>query len=100
MKRIISSFTLAGLFVAEIVTGQSLAQEIQATDEIALEDRMSLLNYPGSPISEGSMDATVGGRFGIDTFGIGEDSGQPVAHKYQAPFKFTGQIEQVVVEVR
>ena len=46
------------------------------------------------------MEATVGGRFGIDTFGIGEDSGQPVTHDYKAPNKFTGAIDRVVVEVR
>ncbi len=46
------------------------------------------------------MGATVPGRFGIDTFGIGEDSGQPVTHEYEAPFRFTGAIQQVVVEIR
>jgi len=46
------------------------------------------------------MDATVGGRFGIDTFGVGEDTGQPVVFDYAPPFPFTGEIEEVVVEVR
>jgi arylsulfatase len=46
------------------------------------------------------MEATVPARFGIDTFGIGEDSGQPVTHEYRAPFRFTGAIEKVVVEIR
>ena len=32
--------------------------------------------------------------------GIGEDSGQPVTHHYEPPFKFTGEIEEVVVEVK
>ena len=58
------------------------------------------LSVNGEKVAAGSMEATVGGRFGIDTFGIGEDSGQPVTHAYQAPFKFTGEIEEVVVEVR
>ena len=52
----------------------------------------------GTKVAEGSMEATVGGRFGIDTFGIGEDSGQPVTHDYKVPFKFNGKIEKVVVE--
>ncbi|MCC9641063.1 arylsulfatase [Rhodopirellula sp. JC740] len=50
--------------------------------------------------AEASIPATVGGRFGIDTFGVGEDSGQPVTHDYQAPFKFTGQIDEVVIETK
>jgi arylsulfatase len=51
-------------------------------------------------IAEGKMKATVGGRFGIDTFGIGEDSGQPVTFDYKPPFAFTGEIEKVVVDVK
>ncbi len=58
------------------------------------------LSVNGEKVAEGRMEATVGGRFGIDTFGIGEDSGQPVTHDYTAPFKFTGEIEKVVVEVK
>ena len=54
----------------------------------------------GQEIATGSLDATVPARFGIDTFGIGEDSGQPVTHEYEAPFPFTGTIGQVVVEIR
>lgn len=46
------------------------------------------------------MKATVGGRFEIDTFGIGEDSGQPVTPDYKAPFKFNGEIERVVIAVK
>jgi arylsulfatase len=58
------------------------------------------LSVDGDEVAKGSMDATVGGRFGIDTFGIGEDSGQPVTHDYQAPFKFTGKIDKVVIEAK
>lgn len=57
------------------------------------------LSVNGEKVAERSMKATVGGRFGIDTFGIGEDGGQLVTHEYRAPFKFTGEIEKVVVEV-
>lgn len=58
------------------------------------------LSVDGTPVAEGSMPATVGGRFGIDTFGIGEDSGQPVTTAYEAPFRFSGEIGKVVVEMR
>ncbi|MCT4371308.1 sulfatase-like hydrolase/transferase [Yangia mangrovi] len=58
------------------------------------------LSVDGTEVATGTMDSTVAGRFGIDTFGIGEDSGQPVTTAYKAPFKFTGGIESVVVEVK
>lgn len=54
----------------------------------------------GKTVATGTMNATVGGRFGIDTFGVGEDSGQPVTHAYQPPFPFTGQIEKVTVDMK
>jgi arylsulfatase len=46
------------------------------------------------------MEGTVGGRFGVDTFGIGEDSGQPVTFDYKPPFRFTGEIEKVSIAIR
>ena len=58
------------------------------------------LSVNGTPVTDGSMEATVPARFGIDTFGIGEDSGQPVTQEYQAPFRFTGEIDTVVVDIR
>lgn len=58
------------------------------------------LSVNGQIVARGEMEATVGGRFGIDTFGIGEDSGQPVSGAYQAPFKFNGQIDSVIVEIK
>jgi len=38
---------------------------------------------------------TVAGRFGIDTFGVGCDTGSPVCNAYKPPFAFTGEIEKV-----
>ncbi len=58
------------------------------------------LSVNGQKVAEGTMEATVGGRFGIDTFGIGEDSGQPVTHDYEPPNKFSGAIEKVVIEAK
>jgi arylsulfatase len=57
------------------------------------------LKINGETVAMGEMEATVAARFGIDTFGIGEDSGQPVTDAYQAPFKFSAQIETVVIEL-
>ena len=58
------------------------------------------LSVNGAPVAEATMQSTVPARFGIDTFGIGEDSGQPVTAEYQPPFRFTGTIDKVVVEIR
>ncbi len=54
----------------------------------------------GKAVAEGTMKDTVPARFGIDTFGIGEDSGQPITFDYKAPFKFSGVIYQVSVAIR
>lgn len=40
------------------------------------------------------------GRFGIDTFGVGEDTGSPVVHTYKPPFPFTGTIEKVEIDLK
>lgn len=41
------------------------------------------------------IEATVAGRFGIDTFGVGCDTGSPVCTDYRPPFAFTGVIGKV-----
>jgi arylsulfatase len=58
------------------------------------------LSVDGTQVAQETMAATVPGRFGADTFGVGEDSGQPVTTDYEAPFSFTGRIEQVVIDIR
>jgi arylsulfatase len=49
----------------------------------------------GKKVAEGRISGTVAGRFGIDTFGIGMDTGAPVSNTYKTPFIFTGKIESV-----
>ncbi|KAB1069808.1 arylsulfatase [Tamlana haliotis] len=46
------------------------------------------------------VEETVAGRYGIDTFGIGEDSGSPVTKNYVAPAKFQGHIIEVNIELK
>lgn len=50
-------------------------------------------------VAEGKIEKTVAGRFGIDTFGIGEDTGQPVTFDYSPPFAFTGDLKEVQIEL-
>lgn len=47
-----------------------------------------------------SIAKTVPDRFGIDTFGVGMDTGLPVSNTYQPPFAFTGTIQEVRVELK
>ena len=58
------------------------------------------MSVNGEKVAEGEMKATVAGRFGIDTFGIGEDTGQPVTSAYMAPFPFTGRVDEVQVQIK
>jgi arylsulfatase len=58
------------------------------------------LSVDGTQVAQEKMAATVPGRFGADTFGIGEDSGQPVTTDYKVPFRFTGTIDEVVIDIR
>ncbi len=58
------------------------------------------LAVDGKEVGSAKTDGTVGYRFGLDTFGIGEDSGQPVTFDYKPPFRFTGEIETVTVELK
>jgi arylsulfatase len=55
----------------------------------------SILYINGKKVGEGHVEKTVPGRFGIDTFGIGEDTGSPVSKNYQPPFAFKGTINKV-----
>lgn len=59
-----------------------------------------ILKTNGEETGRAKMDATVFARFGADTFGIGEDSGQPVTFDYKPPFKFNGTIEKVTIDLK
>jgi arylsulfatase len=51
-------------------------------------------------VAKKRIEHTVAGRFGIDTFGIGGDSGAPVSNEYAPPFSFTGgRIERVDIKL-
>lgn len=49
----------------------------------------------GKPVGRARINNTVAGRFGIDTFGVGSDTGSPVTDDYKLPFRFTGKIDKV-----
>jgi hypothetical protein len=53
----------------------------------------------GKKVGEGRIEKTIAARFGIDTFGVGVDTGSPVSNTYNPPFPFTGTIERVVIDL-
>lgn len=60
---------------------------------------MATMKVNGKQVAQGRVEKTVPGRFGMDSFGIGEDSGQPVVNTYKPPFRFEGTIDKVVIDL-
>jgi arylsulfatase len=58
------------------------------------------LSVDGKEVANGRISNTMPARFSLDeTFDIGEDTGTPVSEDYDVPFRFTGRIEKVVVNL-
>jgi arylsulfatase A-like enzyme len=53
----------------------------------------------GKVVGKARIEHTVPARFGLDTFGVGSDTGAPVSNTYKPPFRFTGKIERVDIEL-
>jgi arylsulfatase len=54
----------------------------------------------GNPVAKGRIEKTIPIRVTLDEgLDIGEDTGTPVATTYDVPFKFTGKIEKVTINV-
>jgi hypothetical protein len=58
-----------------------------------------VLRIDGEEVARARIENTVAARFGIDTFGVGSDTGSPVTHAYEAPFGFTGTLERVDIKI-
>ncbi len=58
------------------------------------------ISVDGMQVAKGRIERTVPLRFSLDeTFDVGEDTGTPVSLNYDVPFKFTGTIEKVVINL-
>jgi arylsulfatase len=58
------------------------------------------LTVDGNAVAEGKLARTVPLRFSADeTLDIGEDTGTPVSEDYHVPFKFTGGLKKVMIEL-
>jgi len=60
---------------------------------------LGVLYIDGQEVARKRIENTVPGRFGIDTFGVGIDTGSPVTHSYPGQFPFSGQIERVDIHL-
>lgn len=55
----------------------------------------------GKKVAEGKFKHVVPVRYSAtETFDVGEDRGEAVSEQYKGPFKFTGKIEKVVVDLK
>jgi arylsulfatase len=61
---------------------------------------VATLTVDGEKVAEGRVSSTLPYRISIDeAFDVGEDSGTPVNHDYDVPFRFTGRIEKLTVDL-
>jgi len=51
-------------------------------------------------VGEGRIEKTAWGRFTLEEFDIGEDSGSPVSDAYASPNRFTGTLKKVVIDTQ
>lgn len=62
---------------------------------------MATLFVDNAQVAKGRIDRTIPVRVSADeTFDVGEDSGTPVNRDYDVPFRFSGELHKVVVELK
>src|SRR5206468_8186665 len=58
------------------------------------------LMVDGKAVAQGRIERTIPFRISADeTLDIGEDTGTPVSEDYHVPFKFTGDLKKVVIDL-
>lgn len=62
---------------------------------------VATLSVDGKQVAKGRIERTIPSRVSADeTFDIGEDSGTPVVKDYTVPFRFSGHIDKVTVDLK
>jgi arylsulfatase len=60
-----------------------------------------VLSVDGKSVAEARIEKTVPNRFSLDeTLDVGEDTGTPVTQDYKVPYRFTGDLKKVVIELK
>ena len=55
----------------------------------------------GKRVARGRIERTLPFRLSLDeTLDCGEDTGTPVSEDYRVPFKFTGNLKKVVIDLK
>jgi arylsulfatase len=106
-KKLIYVYNIAGAFVYTITSGErvptgdaTLRFEFARNDGPAGAGGTGRLFINGKKVGEGTIARTVLNRFSLDEgMDVGEDTGTPVSESYQVPFKFTGTLKQVTVDL-
>jgi arylsulfatase len=58
------------------------------------------ITVDGEKVASGRLDQTIPYRMSLDeTLDIGEDTGTPVSEDYKVPFRFTGDLEKVTINI-
>ena len=58
------------------------------------------IQVDGKTVATGRIERTLAFRLSLDeTLDCGEDTGTPIAEDYKVPFKFTGEIKKVVIDL-
>jgi arylsulfatase len=61
---------------------------------------VATMTVDGEKVAEGRVERTLAYRISIDeAFDVGEDSGTPVNHSYDVPFRFTGRIDGLTIDL-
>ena len=61
---------------------------------------MATLTVDGKEVAKGRVTRTIPFRVSADeTLDIGEDTGTPISEDYHVPFKFTGTIDRLAVDL-
>jgi arylsulfatase len=61
----------------------------------------AVLLVNGKEAARGRIERTLGYRMSLDeTLDVGEDTGTPVSEDYKVPFKFSGKIEKVTIDLK
>ncbi len=54
----------------------------------------------GKPAGQGRIEKTIPGKYGFDEMDIGMDLSGPVSEEYKPPFKFSGRVEKVTIDIK